>query len=871
VVQEVPVDVDADAMIDFLGAHVPAIALPAATELYELFLVHGTSTSEAAAKIVELYSPPRVTKELGSMPTLPLAPGSTFDLRRGVDGRSWDFTKACDRAAALRQIRSERPALVIGSPPCTMFSRLNINLNAKKMGAVEWARRRAEAMVHLRFAVQVYLEQLSCGRHFLHEHPRTATSWSVPEMLALRARPGVGEVVADLCQFGLRSPSPMGGSGLAKKPTRFLSSCPAILQNLERRCSGGHSHVRLLSGRAAAAAIYPPGLCRAVLRGLGRQMAEEGKPAPPGLVRAVAEGRAVNDLGARVTMLGSIDATPMQVEARDDRVGDEVAELQQWGGQVYWDENSGEVLPPNLTQAARREELTFMRDWGVWEVVPISECVRVSGKQPLGGRWVDVNKGDRDRPDVRSRYVAKDFAGGQKSDEFFAATPPLEALRLLLSHVASHGGDLKVEVIDARKAHLHAFVDRAVFVHLPPEEARPGFCARLRRCLYGTRDAPKRWEAFLADELRKMGFAQGRASPCCFQHSSRDLRCVVHGDDFVFAGPVIELDWVRARMAECFLTKVVGRLGGGAGEMRELRILNRVVRWTTDGLRYEADPRHAEILVRGLGAVRAASAPGTPSREMHPETGDEASSVPEDLARLYRSYAARANYLAMDRADLAQATKELCRRMREPTWADVRALRRLAAYLAGSPRLVYEYLWQSAGADIQVFADTDYAGCVATRRSTSGGCMMRGTHLIKHWSSTQRTVTLSSGEAELLGIVRGCSEALGLQSLARDLGIQAAISVCGDSSAAIGICRRAGIGKVRHLAVGQLWVQGLVRSGEVRLHKVLGTTNPADALTKPLARPLLDSHLLSMHLRRETGRAATAPLATAALDTRLAA
>jgi hypothetical protein len=112
----------------------------------------------------------------------------------------------------------------------------------------------------------------------------------------------------------------------------------------------------------------------------------------------------------------------------------------------------------------------------------------------------------------------------------------------------------------------------------------------------------------------------------------------VHGDDFVFAGPVIELDWVRTMTSECFLTKVVGRLGGGAGEVQELRILNRVVRWAVDGLRYEADPRHAEILVRGMGAIRAASAPGTPSRDMHPPTGDQALSVPEDLARLFRSY-----------------------------------------------------------------------------------------------------------------------------------------------------------------------------------------------------------------------------------------
>ncbi len=100
---------------------------------------------------------------------------------------------------------------------------------------------RAEGVVDLRFEVQVYTEQIRCGRHFLHEHRLTATSWSVPEVLALRAHPGVGEVVADLCQFGLRSPSLAG----AKKPKRFLGSCPAILQNLEQRCRGGHSHVQL--------------------------------------------------------------------------------------------------------------------------------------------------------------------------------------------------------------------------------------------------------------------------------------------------------------------------------------------------------------------------------------------------------------------------------------------------------------------------------------------------------------------------------------------------------------------------------------------------------------------------------------------------
>ena len=137
---------------------------------------------------------------------------------------------------------------------------------------------------------------------------------------------------------------------------------------------------------------------------------------------------------------------------------------------------------------------------------------------------------------------------------------------------------------------------------------------------------------------------------------------------------------------------------------------------------------------------------------------------------------------------------------------------------------------------------------------------MMGTHLVKHWSSTQKVITLSSGEAELAGIVKGSAEALGMKSLAADLGIACEVSVYADSSAAIGICRRSGIGKVRHLAVGQLWVQERVRNKEISLYKVLGTSNPADALTKHVPRDTADRHLRAMGLEREVGRAVSAPV-----------
>ena len=144
--------------------------------------------------------------------------------------------------------------------------------------------------------------------------------------------------------------------------------------------------------------------------------------------------------------------------------------------------------------------------------------------------------------------------------------------------------------------------------------------------------------------------------------------------------------------------------------------------------------------------------------------------------------------------------------------------------------------------------------------------MLLGTHLLKHWASTQKKITLSSGEAELGAVVRGFSEALGLQSVGRDLGVELQPEVHADSSAAIGICHRCGIGKIRHLAVAQLWVQDLVRAKTVRLHKVLGTSNPADLMTKPLPRAEIDGHLRRLGLSRALGRAETAPRADAEVD-----
>ena len=138
---------------------------------------------------------------------------------------------------------------------------------------------------------------------------------------------------------------------------------------------------------------------------------------------------------------------------------------------------------------------------------------------------------------------------------------------------------------------------------------------------------------------------------------------------------------------------------------------------------------------------------------------------------------------------------------------------------------------------------------------------MIGQHLIKSWSSTQASVSLSSGEAEFYGVVRAAGVALGQQSLMADLGYTLPVRVWTDSSAAMGICQRTGLGKLRHIATQGLWIQQHVREKRIELRKVKGEVNPADLFTKHLlSRETIDNLMKIFGCEYRDGRLDNAPL-----------
>ena len=120
-------------------------------------------------------------------------------------------------------------------------------------------------------------------------------------------------------------------------------------------------------------------------------------------------------------------------------------------------------------------------------------------------------------------------------------------------------------------------------------------------------------------------------------------------------------------------------------------------------------------------------------------------------------------------------------------------------------------------------------------------------------------IALSSGEAELAAVTKAAAEGLGMQAVLADFGHTARLEIHSDATAAIGICKRNGLGRVRHLAVADLWVQQRVKLKQLMLFKLPGAENPSDILTK--YRNLQDSFglLKKLGISRKPGRPKAAP------------
>ena len=171
-------------------------------------------------------------------------------------------------------ISCHKPYFVNLPPPYTKFSKLQ-NMNPKK-NTPEWLRELEIAKTMINFSMLVARMQARSGRHFMFEHPIGATSWQLPSVTEMAMMKDVGVCSIDMCAYGLKSQDKFG-EGAARKRTRLMTNCPALLECMRRQCEGGHRHVILVDGRAGPAARYTESYFQQIVKCIEAQRLSEGK------------------------------------------------------------------------------------------------------------------------------------------------------------------------------------------------------------------------------------------------------------------------------------------------------------------------------------------------------------------------------------------------------------------------------------------------------------------------------------------------------------------------------------------------------------------------------------------------------------------
>ena len=280
----------------------------------------------------------------------------------------------------------------------------------------------------------------------MHEHPRSASSWTEPAMQKLLKLPGINKYDLDMCCYNLRT----ADGRLAKKPTSIVTNSSILGKHMAKKCPGTHQHGLLKGGtRCQRAATYTREFCEQVVEGfkLHRRrwntkkqkgsltsrdtldsdlnLLEIGADDPDDmpnvetLCEIYSSNGSANDSSCMSFNLWprSGEGTAVVIKSSEVHHIDKGAEhysrqtIDDIGEEemIAWDDVKQCELDPKEVVRARNTEMGFVKRHKVYEYSTISECRRVTGCDPVGTKWLDTNKGDNKAPNYRSRWVAQQY------------------------------------------------------------------------------------------------------------------------------------------------------------------------------------------------------------------------------------------------------------------------------------------------------------------------------------------------------------------------------------------------------------------------------------------------------------------------------
>lgn len=492
---------------------------------------------------------------------------------------------------------------------------------------------------------------------------------------------------------------------------------------------------------------------------------------------------------------------------------------------------------------------------GTWELVPLP-----AGRKAIGSRWVFLVKrnadGSIDR--YKARVVAQGYGQrpGIDFDEVFAPTARLAAVRAILAQGALAGE--YIESVDISNAYLNGELEKEyeVYMRQPEGYEKTGpngehWVCRLIKGLYGLKQSGRLWYHKLGETLEEIGFTQIKSGPSIYiwEHDGVRVILPVFVDDVTLvSSSKSKIAQVKKLLAKKFKVKDLGPISYLLGIQIDYDRNARCIQLHQP--QYILDML-SKFNLSDCKPVHTPMDPGTQlSREQCPSTDEETSEMKKIP---YMNAVGALMYLAIaSRPDIAFAVGKLARFNSNPGQIHWKAVKHLFRYLKGTIDLKLTYRPDTSPLSSEIFvaySDSDHAGCLDTRRSTSGCLIKMGTGAVSWSSKKQTTVAISSTEAEYTAAVATGKEVIWMRSLLRELHfpIDAATPMMMDNQSAIAVTKNPEHhGRMKHIDIQHHWIREKVRDRDIVVKYLPTEEMTADILTKALPRALVERHRLGL-------------------------
>ncbi|KAL5789565.1 hypothetical protein ACOSQ2_004453 [Xanthoceras sorbifolium] len=483
---------------------------------------------------------------------------------------------------------------------------------------------------------------------------------------------------------------------------------------------------------------------------------------------------------------------------------------------------SVKLLNPNLIP-----RLPLILTNGTWSLIPLP-----AGKSPIGCKWVFKikHRSDGSIERYKARLVAKGFTQLEGIDyqDTFSPTAKIIYVRCLLALAASNGWS--IHQLDVTNAFLHGDLSEEIYMSPPPGLRRQGednLVCRLHKSLYGLKQASRQWFAKFSEAICSAGYVQSRADYSLFtrKQGKSFTTLLIYVDDILITGnDPNSIAATKEFLHSNFRIKELGNLK---------YFLGIEVSTSKNGI-FISQRKYALEIITDAGLLGAA--PIDTPMEKGLKLSDK-SDLLKDSSQ-YRRLVGRLIYLTVSRPDITYAVHVLSRFMHQPRKLHMEAALRVVRYLKGAPG---KGLFFSSNSDfkLRAYCESDWAGCPLTRRSTTGYCVFLGPSLISWRSKRQKTVSLSSAEAEYRAMTGVCCELTWLRYLLKDLGLshdEPALLYC-DNKAALHIAANPVFHeRTRHIEMDCHYIKDKIQDGSVITKYVNSVHQLADVLTKPLGK-----------------------------------